>query len=266
MAESANFEITPFPVRDKLPWEPTGRLFERARRDFSSDILRDYEPRYGWEGMRYSLGFRDGEIKEWADKKLKILEIGPGLGTSTKQLIDKGVDLYVIEPSLKYNSEDDIFLNRMKNTFAAERIRDKVSSVNATDAALAFPGQEFDTAIAIGYNFQHFLNSELAMLDQIGGVLLSLKPNKDSYFTFELGDNGKIFFSRKPEGGDIATFNLIEFLNNYSIRYTLHPFITDDGREAKAIRIFRQSFDGEDAVPKLNALTPGDTAKYLETS
>src|SRR6266849_566265 len=100
------------------PWFLTDRPFERKQKDYSKDKKGAVETLFNtWENAKYALGFQEKDLKEWKDKKYTVLEIGPGRGVSFAQLHERGIDIYALEPTLKfpksdYLQEEQLFLKQ----------------------------------------------------------------------------------------------------------------------------------------------------------
>jgi hypothetical protein len=217
MSESNPVDILPTPDAIRKPWIITDRPFSIDKSKQSPIILNRYQA----EGIACDneLGFSEEEISEWKNKQHPILEIGPGEGVSSQQLLDKGVNLFVIEPTLGYPI-DSPQSKRAVDRFLSEEFQGRVSSVIAADAPLAFPDRKFRAAFAIGVNFQSYSQTELDLLKQIRGVLDVLEDTPDSYFAFQIAERGWLNLDYLNIAGNRGRkFNLIQFLNDNNIRY-----------------------------------------------
>ncbi len=213
------------------------------------------------------LGFNEAEIATWISNQLPVLEIGPGRGVSSQQLIDRKVNLFVLEPTLKYSYRDDPWLEEAKTRFSSNKFQHRVSAANAADTTLAFPDHKFQAAFAIGPNFQSYSANELALINSIGGVLHALTNNDESFFAFETSKDGTVEFDIQTTRNHATArrFRLVDFLNDNNIRYTRNTYFDGMYPNASAIRIFRQSRNGQDTAPAFDRALSQDMSTYVIT-
>jgi len=238
-------------------WLLTDRPFETPKERYTPEELSLIEETYGsWEKAKYQLGFQEEDVEEWKQKRFQILEVGAGFGVSTEELLDWGIDMYALEPSLRFTDEIDEQVVRLKAQFAKPKFRNRVSAAKAVDAALAFPGKQFDVAFAIGPNFQSYSQTDNEILGGISGVIGALSPKDHSYFAFHINYNGTITY-----GSEETKFNLEQFLIDHKIRYTTRTYL-GEFLEETAIRIFRMNDEGQDAKEILDGAIKEDISKY----
>ncbi|HEX3082018.1 MAG TPA: hypothetical protein VHQ86_02085 [Candidatus Saccharimonadia bacterium] len=206
-----------------------------------------------------ALGIEADELRAWQQTGAPVLEVGPGMGASFKQLLDLGVNAYTLEPGLNYDRAPN------QEAMRAPEFEGRVQAATAADAPLVFPDQRFTAAIAMGVNFQNYSQNEYALVNQIAGVMEVLEPADSSYFSFEVGDDGVVTYDfMNNVGREVNCFDLPAFLQAHHIRYEYRNFESPKPpKHRRAIRIFRQSEDGADAAAIFaRAASSGDLSRY----
>lgn len=248
------------PEGERKLWFNTRRPFEADLSLVDPKMLERYASQYGpWDTIKYQLGFQEAEVEDWVKSQSPILEVGPGEGVSSEQLLQLGVNLSIIEPSLRYPFNPDFSPAeaRLKGRFTRPEFEGRVKAVVAADAARAFPNQRFRAAFAIGPNFQTYSPSFRALLNQFAGVLSALEDTSDNYFAFEFDDIAVVGPKGYLQGGE--KYNLRQFFDDNNLRYTpTHPWINCDNKgthtiQTNGIRLYRRSADGTDAVKQFAA-------------
>lgn len=196
------------------------------------------------QSSRYELGISDEEVQKWRESHSPVLEIGPGVGGSFMQLNKMGVNIYALEPSLKYKTHLGRFdIEQIhegdpgEKNLRDEEFAERVNAANAGDASLAFPGIKFAAAFALGINFQSYSRSAHGLLNQIIGVIESLKEGEDHFFTFQIENDGSCQYAIQGPGSN-SKFQLSDFLQERHIPYDLRKFKDRDRTERTAIRIY----------------------------
>lgn len=239
-------------------WLLTKRPFERSQQDYSSDELARIKQVYGsWDRAKFQLGFQEGDLHTWKENGFYVLEVGPGFGVSTQQLLERGVDIYALEPSLKFTDGDT---PELEDRFSRPEFAGRISAAKAVDAAFAFPGKQFDVAFAIGPNFQTYTQTDVALIAQIAGVLNALSQTNHSFFTFEINKDGTVGYN-----SDFNQFDLERFLIDHHIRYTKVDFLGAALKD-NAIRIFRMGEDGEDSATVFDRTVTEDLSNYSRSN
>lgn len=265
MAESTTIDVRQTVPGERRNWLVTGRPFKIDQSAISPYMLGLYESND--IPHTYELGFSDKELAEWKGKKYPILEIGPGTGASSQELLDEGINLFVLEPSLRYPADaaSNPSIEEAIKRFSSSEFQGRVSAANAADASLAFPDRKFHAAFAIGVNFQNYAPSESALVNQIGGVLAALEDTADSYFAFQIPENGWLNLSSKGPLMGEGLFNLRQFLDDKNIRYSPpQEFVGKNGLRT-VIRIYKQSTQGENQTQKFDSV-PADLSKYYKNN
>lgn len=220
----------------------TNRGFYRA--PYSRELDPIFIQTYGYEKLKYPLGFTDNDLKLWKENNCTLLEVGPGQGTSFLWLKQNGFDIYTIEPALRLQN-DELADKAHKNLdkYAEEG---RVSSANAIDAHIAF-GEKFDVAFAIGPNFSTYSESKEAFYAQVSGLIASLKKKRGSFLTFMVtGKEAQVEINR----GYGKPVSLAKELKGIGVKFDIVQADSND----HAIRIYRFNDDNVDAstvIPQL---------------
>jgi hypothetical protein len=175
------------------------------------------------------------------------LEIGPGYGSSVLELERLGINIYALEPSLKYSTITKSILHEEGKVLKDSKISARISSANAVDTSLAFPNIKFDAAFAIGINFQYYSESVSAFLNQAAGIIDSLKPGYEHYLTFKISNDGSFEFDFQHSNTKKRFFNITDFLEDHDILFSLINTRNASWNPIQALRIH----NSEDASFKL---------------
>lgn len=262
--DSEPIKVNPQEVLTEFPI--TNSPFERNKNDYSDAHLQHLEKLYGsWDNVKYELGFQEIDSTNWQNNHHKILEVGPGMGVSTKQLLEKGIDIYALEPSLKYLyiESKDALANKRKKILLEDQFINRISSANATDTPYAFPNMKFHVAFAIGTNFQCYARTAESLVNQIDGVMASLDETDSSFFTFTINENGLCRYNiNKFYTNNEQFFQLDRFLNDARIKYKTIKFRDDSMLEEYAIRIYSKSPTGTSSALLSNFVNQ-DLSQYI---
>lgn len=247
--------------RDLGTFPVTGGPFERPYDARAQEVVRASHT--SWDQIKYELGFQESDIQAWLANHYRVLEVGPGIGVSLEQLTRKGVEVYAIEPALRYDTVQGKTepIELMRQQLQQPHYAGKVSDAYASEAAGAFPGVTFRVAFAIGINFQYYSPSAEALIGNIAGVMGALTDREDSYFTFTTDDTHCDFnIQHHPQ-----SFQLARFLGDYEIAHQFIKFRSHTMREQTAIRIYNGRYpSGEQVAERLQlAVLHEDLSRYL---
>src|SRR5438309_12102463 len=102
MGETPHIEVDIQPGLE--PWMFTNRPFAL---ELSSEEISSWESETGlpWRKLQYALAFEQADIDHWSQEKdqgCAVLEVGTGGGAAFTWLQEHGVNMYGMEPTLKY--------------------------------------------------------------------------------------------------------------------------------------------------------------------